>query len=212
MGKNQRKKGKKGTDDGIPDDTQESIDARQSTASPFARERRIWIVVSGLLLIACVVMFFYTWDARRQLSDYDYNLVNCMLALDEANLAKDEAQMEMRKAQDDLKGLSLGYAGEQSIPEEYIKEFQSKGVSRPVAMITSDLYGKKELIPYKASASNRNMRFNNRNQIYLISPNRVLAYFTDGTIFGWMFLQYRVKEGGDISWKIIESYCPYYDK
>ncbi|MEW5923195.1 MAG: hypothetical protein AB1746_04335 [Candidatus Zixiibacteriota bacterium] len=205
-------KGKKGSQDGASDDKQHGIDAEKAVVSPYARERRIWMIVSGLLLIACVVMFFYMWDARSQLSDYDYNLVNCMLALDESNLAKEEADRELRKAQTELDGLSLRFSGEQSIPDNYIKEFQSKGVSRPVPMIISDLYGKKELIPYKASASNRSMRFNDRNQIYLISPKRAFAYFTDGTIFGWMFLQYRINEGGDISWRVIESYCPYYDK
>ena len=204
-------KGKQGSQDGASDDTQRG-DTPKAAVSPLARERRIWMIVSGALLIACVVMFFFMRDARGQLSDYDYNLVNCMLALDDASLAKEEAERELRKVQNDLDGLSLRFAGEQSIPEKYIKEFQNNGLARPVPMLISDLYGKKNLIPYKASALNRSMRFNDRNQIYLISHKRALAYFTDGTIFGWMFLQYRVGENGDISWKVIESYCPYYDK
>lgn len=212
MGKNNKMKGKQGSQDGPSDDTRHGGDTAKAAVSPFAGERRIWMIISGALLIACVVMFFYMRDARGQLSDYDFNLVNCMLALDDANLAKEEAERELRKVQNDLDGLSLRFAGERSIPEKYIKDFQSNGLDRPVPLLISDLYGKKDMIPYKASASNRTMRFNDRNQIYLISPKRALAYFTDGTIFGWMLLQYRVGENGDISWKVIESYCPYYDR
>jgi len=180
--------------------------------SALAGNQKTWIIISAVLFVACVAMLIYTMDVRGQLSDCNSNLINCGLTLDEAIQQGENDAMELRKLQHDIDGLSLKNAGKPSIPEKHVKRFQDLGLARPVPTIMSELYRNKEIFPYEASGEGKYMRFSNRNEIFVLSPDRVLAYFTDGTIFGWMFLQYKVKEGGKISWKVVESYCPYYDK
>ncbi len=192
--------------------TETAESAPENAASPFARERKLWIIISSVLFITCVVCFMYAMNAQSKISDYDSNLVNCTMALDEAIQARDDMEVEKHKLQRRIDEMSLKNAGENSIPEKYIKQFHEKGVTRPVPIIQTDLIKKNSMIPYEPSGPNRFMRFGNRNEIFLLSHNRALAYFGDGTIFGWMFLEYDVRSSSDIRWKIIESYCPHYDK
>ena len=207
-----KRKARKGKDKSESKHTEVADDITETAASPFTRERRLWIIISSVLFVLCVVCFMYAIDARGKISDYDSNLVNCTMALDEAIQARDDMEVEKRKLDQQVNEMSLKNAGVNSIPAKYIRQFQEKGVSRPVPIIQADLTTRKDLIPYKPSGPGRFMRFGNRNEVFLLSHNRALAYFTDGTIFGWMFLDYSIRNKDDIRWKIIESYCPHYDQ
>jgi len=62
-----------------------------------------------------------------------------------------------------------------------------------------------ELIPYKGALGGT-MKFFHENNIHILSPNWVLAYFEDGHNFGEMLLEYQVLKDGAISWRVIDSY------
>jgi len=210
--KPKKERRKKTPDEPRTDGPDNGDNGPDETNSFFSGERKIWIIVSAVLFVACLIFLFNNMSMRGQLSDLHSNMNYCTIALDEAISEREDMAAEIRKMEYDMQALGMSNAGEKSIPEKYIELFQKRGIKRPVFEITTDLHRKHDIIPYEPSAPNRHMRFNNRNQIYLLSHNRALAYFTDGMAFGWLFLQYKVGEDGKISWKVLESYCPYYDK
>ena len=78
-------------------------------------------------------------------------------------------------------------------------------------MNSTRLFRRHDLIPYKDTAGQQ-MRFRRWEEIFVLSPDRAFASIGDGDIYGWLFLRYEVAGDGEITWKILESYCPYYDK
>jgi len=95
----------------------------------------------------------YAMNAQSKISDYDSNLVNCTMALDEAIQARDDMEVEKHKLQRRIDEMSLKNAGENSIPEKYIKQFHEKGVTRPVPIIQTDLIKKNSMIPYESATT-----------------------------------------------------------
>jgi hypothetical protein len=83
-----------------------------------------------------------------------------------------------------------------------IQQLKKQGLKDPVNDITADLMAHNELIPYPGALGGT-MGFGNT---YVISTKLVRAFFEDGHNGGWMLLEYRVTDGGKISWKVLESY------
>lgn len=177
----------------------------------FARERKIWIGIALVLLAVNVVLVVYVLHARREVSNYDANLVNCSMELEEAVQRMKDKEAELSGLRRDLNASRLGKVGQSGLSNKYIEQFKKRGLKSPVQNITADLLKHTDLIPYEGTRG-RPMRFHNRKEIYLLGPNRVFANFGDGNEYGWMLLDYKISNNGEITWKVTESYCPYYDK
>ncbi len=86
-----------------------------------------------------------------------------------------------------------------------LEKFQRRGLKDPLKEIVADLQNHPELIPYKGIQGGR-MGFYFADMIWVLNKKWVLAYFEDGHIGGWMLLEFKVSQGGKISWRVLESY------
>ena len=163
------------------------------------------------LFIICIILLIYLYRLRHEVSNYDANLVNCSLDLEKATADLEQVQRELQGARVELSAAQTGKPGETMLTQKYIDLYRKLGMQNPNFEITYNLSNKPQLIPYKPTPG-RTMGFFNRSLIFLLGPDRVFANFNDGQIGGWMLLEYKVEQGGKINWKVIESYCPYYDK
>ena len=85
-----------------------------------------------------------------------------------------------------------------------IRRLKAKGLSDPVRDLRADLAGSPDLIPQKGVLGGT-MHFY-EDHIYVLTDRWVLAYFDDGHIAGYAWLRYTVKPGGEIAWKVLDSY------
>ena len=86
-----------------------------------------------------------------------------------------------------------------------IQAMQKKGLKDPVNDIVSDLKQNGKLIPYQPSMGGT-MNFYDAGKIWILTGKWVLAYFEDGHNGGYFLLEYEVRAGGKITWKILTSY------
>ncbi|MBZ9571788.1 hypothetical protein KJA15_00380 [Patescibacteria group bacterium] len=86
-----------------------------------------------------------------------------------------------------------------------IDELKKKGLIDPVNDLKSDLMQHSELIPYEGILGGT-MGFYSKDNIWILTKKWVLAWFEDGHIGGYMLLEYTVSDGGEITWKVIDSY------
>jgi len=170
------------------------------------RQKLIWIGLSIFLFIISISTLIYAFGIKSEIDAYDENLTLCSLELELMQFELDEKKRELTLVNRQMEDKDISKALEKVIGKG-IEDLKKFGFSRPHIDITSDLIKHRELIPYK-STEKKLLRFMYRNQIYLLSPNRVLAVFGDGKTSGWLYLKYEVSEDRKISWKKIESYCP----
>jgi hypothetical protein len=205
MSKKKKKKQSEPKDDGKQTGNKNTV-----TNSGQVKKKKGMVYISAGLAIVCVVLVIYMMGLRREVSNLDENLVNCSIELDNTIEDNKTKENKIRGLENQIERLNLG-AGNYRLPEKYFNEYKDKGLDRPVDAIKSDLMQNQSLIPY-AGVKTPEMYFYNRNAIYIISPNRVLANFGDGENYGWMLLKYTVGQNRKIAWKILDSYCGYYDK
>jgi len=86
-----------------------------------------------------------------------------------------------------------------------IRAMQKKGLKDPANDIVSDLQQNGKLIPHQPSMGGT-MNFYDAGKIRVLTGKWVLAYFEDGHNGGYVLLEYEVKPGGKITWKILASY------
>jgi len=174
-------------------------------------KRNLWKIVAIAFIAISIVLLLYAYNCYNEISMYDENLVNCSLELEEALMEKNNKDAIINKLERDAKTHGLGDVTKNALPDSYIQKFKDKGLSSPENIIKNDLYHRYDLIPYEAPG-NIAFRFNDRRLIYLLSPKRAFANFSAGDVKGWVFLSYKVKANSEISWKVLESYCPDLDK
>lgn len=209
MGKRGQRKGKR--EKRTEEEHISEAESAGELGSDYSGERKIWIVIAAVLFIVGVVSIIYAANARREMINFEDNLINCAMELEEKENQLNDNQSRINILEQDLEAASLGAIGKAQLSEKYVNLYKEWGLKNPAQNIISDLIKHNELIPYSGTQG-RAMRFYNRRQIYVISPNKVFANFGDQIISGWMLLQYRVKDGGDISWKVLDSYCAHYDE
>jgi hypothetical protein len=202
----ERKGGKGNNEDGRSQGDGFNMAENQSPSPAPARSGKIWAFVSAFLLIISIAMLFYALRARSEISNYDSNLVNCTMELDNLEKEIDETKREVTRLRSELHAVGLGRVSRASLLQEHIELYRKRGLRNPAQSIIADIMKHPELIPYEP-AEGRPFRFSSRNEVHILSPNRVLAVFTNGTADGWMLLKYDVKEDGKITWKLLESYC-----
>jgi hypothetical protein len=209
MGKKKRKA--RGKEPKEKDSAETQKQAEEAPTSGKSRGRFIWMYLTILFFVAGVVFLLYALNTRGQFEASEENLTNCTLLLDEAERERDNLISEKSTLKTDLEACQFGNPAKSGLSEKYDKLYREKGIKNPKYDIVTDLMENEKLIPYEG-ANNRPMRFHTRKQVYILSPNRALVNFGDGVNYGWMLLSYKVSDGGKISWKVLDSYCAYYDK
>nr|MBN2276916.1 hypothetical protein [candidate division Zixibacteria bacterium] len=208
MGKHKSKKKKTAPDD------QPQMDQTENTENPPTipgREKYLWIFLAAFLFIVSVVMVIYDFSLKSTVSDYDENLTNCSIMLDEAQEKLDKSERDLERTKRELQASRFGGAGENMVPPNYLEEYKRKGLDDPIGRIKRDLTEHQDIIPYQGTTGHA-FRFHDIREIYVISPRLVFANITDNKVNGWMLLEYRVGDNGMITWKVVKSYCPFYDK
>ena len=211
MGKRKQNKKKKQKKEDTMNDPNQSTDP--TAVPPPKKVSSTWMFFALLFAITTVIFAVYSYYIYGEISNYDYNLSNCALELDRITVEMEEMEKQMNKLELDLKAAGLGTAGELALTDKYIEKYKKLGLANPVRDIITDLVKNKDLIPYDSRSLERALRFQNRQHIYVISPDRVFANFGSGEdVKGWLYLSYKVSDGGKITWKVLNSYCPYFDE
>ena len=86
----------------------------------------------------------------------------------------------------------------------HVQRLQKFGIHDPVSDLITDLQRHPELIPY-AGVHGSKMIFLDKDRIRVLSDAWVYAYFEDGHIAGEGIFEYKVADGGAISWRVIQS-------
>ncbi|MFH2035128.1 MAG: hypothetical protein ABIJ45_01895 [Candidatus Zixiibacteriota bacterium] len=176
------------------------------------KEKLVYIFLSAFLFLVTIAMFIYTVSLKAEVSNLDENLTNCAIELSEINdsfIQKDNMITKLQREVDQYRG---GIAGRKTLPEKYIEEFKKKGLKNPEQNIINSLAANRNIIPY-TGADGEKMQFYNRDQIYILSRNKVLAEIRDKKEnYGWLLLKYAVQNDGQINWVVIDSYCALHDK
>jgi len=171
---------------------------------------QLWMIAAVILAIVAIAATITALSWRTKVTNYDRNLSDCLLAMEEMEAEVEATERNVARLERQVEMARLFKYETSLIPEKYIQSFREKGLNNPKYAIELDLYKRRDLIPCQP-LEGRTMRFESRDEIKVLSPDRVFAAFSDGEIVGWMYLSYRVKDDGTISWKIIDSYCPHYD-
>ncbi len=79
------------------------------------------------------------------------------------------------------------------------------GWDNPEEKLIEDLIEKPELIPHEPVLGGT-MGFYNRDDIYLLNDQWVLASFEDGHIGGYILLEFEIGEEQEIDWQVLSSY------
>lgn len=72
------------------------------------------------------------------------------------------------------------------------------------ARIIRDLLSKPELIPFDGRLGG-SMGFYEEDNVYILSDSYVFARFTDGHVQGSMVLEYEMRPGNAISWRVLDA-------
>ena len=127
------------------------------------------------------------------------------------------AQQQEKRLPTEIEGLKRSFTQTQQqkteIPSQSssslqrwdVEKLKAKGLREPIQEIKADLMKHRELIPYEGVLGGK-MGFYNENGIQILDSRWVLAAFEDGHIGGRMLLEYQVSNGGQISWKVLDSY------
>ncbi len=85
-----------------------------------------------------------------------------------------------------------------------IAQMQRRGLEDPVKAIRGDLQNSSDLIEQEGVLGGTMQFYEDR--IYVLTNRWVLAYFDDGHIAGYMWLEYSVNAEGEIAWQVKDSY------
>ncbi|MBN2771783.1 MAG: hypothetical protein JXR90_13905 [Spirochaetes bacterium] len=154
------------------------------------KERYIYFVVVIAVLAFSAFLFYRNSVLEKELSAR--NELKLGLLKENYNLKNSIEELDKKSAED------------QELNKWAIVNFKKAGLDDPVKDIKADLMQHPELIPYDGVLGGR-MGFYSENGIRIIN-DWVFAYFEDGHIGGYMVLEYKVSQGGKISWKVLYSH------
>ena len=174
-----------------------------------------WIVIILLLLAGNVILLLsllstrsdlerYS-DVRDELSNYDIELTDCRVRLEDALEREKETENRLQSKDRHLRQIQQEIEGMTTLSSKSIADLKSKGLKNPEEDIKSDLMKHPEMIPVKPSPGGE-MGFYNRRQIYVLNRYLVYASFSDGKKNGMMILEYDVANNGKIVWKPLKAY------
>lgn len=156
----------------------------------FARikARPSWLV-AALLAAACLFLAVKAQRTTTALRTCDRENADLRSQLDVANMAPlihSQRQVEPGLSEFDLRRL------------------QRKGLPNPVFDLMQDLARRDDLIP--AEAFFGGTMYIIPGEVYVLTDRWVLAGFEDGHARGNLWLEYDVREDGQISWRVLDWY------
>lgn len=163
--------------------------SRTSDTSP-ARSRLLWWLSLLALFIFSLLLLWKVVQFRHQLTDFRDR--------QQSLVTKADSLLEVLRQQpepEELRTLMSSYD---------IRQLKEKGLPDPVDDLQTDLAGHPELIPHEGVLGGT-MHFY-KDEIYVLTDRWVLAYYEDGHISGYAWMQYTVKSGSRITWNVLDSY------
>jgi len=158
-----------------------------------------------LMIMALIIVFHFKRMEFMSLiassGEKNLELTNENKRLEELNLEKMLAIENLKNEVENLKEELEAYKG---FDDAILSNLKVKGFTGDLEDIVLDLQTHSELIPFEGVLGGT-MGFYSDKHIHLLTDKWVLAYFEDGHIFGFMLLEYDIKDG-EIIWKVIDSY------
>ncbi len=174
-----------------------------------------WIIITLILLAGNIILLTafikarsdlnrYS-DAAEEISNYDMELVDCRVRLDDAMAREADDIQKIKSLESRVDILENKVQGFSTLSTQYISEFRKKGLNSPERDIIADLMKHPEMIPIKPVLGGQ-MGFYERQKIFVLNQFLVYAYFSDGHKEGTMILEYSVSDGGKIKWNPMKAY------
>lgn len=151
----------------------------------------LWYGVLLLLFIFAIFLLWKVLQLNNQMNEYRDAQVRLLGKIDSLRTTL----MEPAIRPTEFESLISSYD---------LRQLRRKGLENPVEALTDDLVENGHLIPFEGSLGGT-MRFY-EDMIYVLTGRWVLGYFEDGHNAGYMLLEYEVAQGGEISWKVIDTY------
>ncbi len=162
-----------------------------------------YITAIFFLFVIMLFLAYTVWDGQKEISNLEDR---------EARLVeeRDALREKIEYLEEEIEGVGPVEPGVERPPRPLLSNFEINrlkrlGLEDPVNDITQDLLRRSDLIQHEGVLGGT-MGFYSPDNIHILSPQWVFAYFEDGHIRGEMLLEYSVGRDGSISWKVIESY------
>jgi hypothetical protein len=188
----------------------------KAVPSSKAPGRNIFWIITALILVAGNIILLTTLiktksdlnrysDAAEEISNYDMDLVDCRVRLDDALAREADDKQKISSLENKVDILENKVQGFSSLSTQSISEFRKKGLNSPERDIIADLMNHPEMIPIKPTQGGQ-MGFYDHQKILILNQFLVYAYFTDGRKSGTMILEYSVSDGGKIKWNPMKAF------
>ena len=166
-----------------------------------AKERLLYIVIFVVLIMVFHFKRMEFINLLVKSEEKNIELTNENKRLVEINLDSLVSIENLNKEVESLKEELESYKG---FDEAILMSLKDKGFTGKLEDIIIDLQSHQELIPFEGGLGGT-MGFYSDKHIHVLTDKWVLAYFEDGHFFGFMLLEYDIKDG-EIIWEVIDSY------
>ncbi len=167
------------------------MDIPHFSESQGSRVQLLWLAVAVLLFVFSMVLLWKVMELNTELKAFQERQSALSAKVDSLR----QALRREPSVSEDFPALLTAYD---------INQLKKKGLADPVEDLRNDLMNSAELIPLEGVLGGT-MQFY-RNQIYVLTDRWVLAYVDDGHVAGYVWLEYTVSSGGDIAWRVKDSY------
>jgi hypothetical protein len=168
------------------------------------KPHRGYIAAIFFLFIIMLFLAYSVWDKREQITDLGNREARLVEERDALRERLEEIMQQDTEA--DTPDTPRVERTTRSLLSDFeINRLRRQGLNDPVNDITRDLLRRSDLIQHEGVLGGT-MGFYSPENIHILSPKWVFAYFEDGHIRGEMLLEYSVDNRGNISWKVIDSY------
>jgi len=167
------------------------MNAENKTPAGLKKQGIIWLVIVAVFFIVSIVLVGKVIRLNSQLAQFQEAQNTLVMRVDSLRALTQTAV----RSETDFPTLLTSYD---------IARLQRRGLDDPVTAIREDLQNSSDLITQEGVLGGT-MQFY-EDQIYVLTDRWVLAYFDDGHIAGYMWLEYSVSGEGDIAWQVKDSY------
>lgn len=162
-----------------------------------------YITAIFFLLIIMLFLVYTVWDSSRQIADLEDRETRLV---EERNVLRETLEEIGKDIEDIDPDIPYVERPARSLLSQFeINRLKRQGLNDPVNDITEDLLKRSDLIPHEGVLGGT-MAFYAPENIHILSPNWVFAYFEDGHVRGEILLEYTVDDNGNISWNVIKSH------
>jgi hypothetical protein len=162
-----------------------------------------YITAIFFLLIIMLFLVYTVWDNNRIIQDIEEREARLVEERDSLRDIVSDIKSELKP---DDPAVVIEEKPSRSLLSNFdINRLKRQGLDNPVKNITEDLLGRGDLIRQEGIMGGT-MGFYSPENIHILTPQWVFAYFEDGHIRGEMLLKYTVESNGTLTWEVIESY------